>query len=181
MNIKSLKYRYALETYDPKVRKHICPACRKRPFVRYVDLESGEYVSTDVGRCDREEKCGYHKKPRDYFEENNLISFIKSRWGKDAVQKITISYQIGTCRFWPGATIFWQQDSDGRFRTGKIMLYNRENGHRIKDPISRIMWVHKLPIFSDFNLKQCLFGESHAMRSRWAPETPTDHTGRTSM
>ena len=70
MNNKSLKYRYTLETYDPKVRKHICPACRKRTFVRYVDLESGEYVSTNVGRCDREEKCGYHKKPRDYFEEN---------------------------------------------------------------------------------------------------------------
>ena len=209
MNTKPLKYRYTLETYDPKVRKHICPACRKRTFVRYVDLESGEYVSTDVGRCDREEKCGYHKKPRDYFEENgggpkkeyffpravkkassdnhfsivssqlakdtmtayeknNLISFIKSRWGKDAVQKITSSYQIGTCRFWPGATIFWQQDSDGRFRTGKIMLYNRENGHRIKDPVSRIMWVHKLPMFSDFNLKQCLFGE-HLIKEKDCP------------
>ena len=70
MNNKSLKYRYSLETYDPKVRKHICPVCKKRTFVRYVDLETGDYVSTDVGRCDREAKCGYHKKPRDYFEEN---------------------------------------------------------------------------------------------------------------
>ena len=201
MNNKSLKYRYTLETYDPKVRKHICPACKKRTFVRYVDLETGDYVSTDVGRCDREAKCGYHKKPRDYFEENgggprkdyffpravpkkasedyfsvvspqlakdtmtayeknNLIAFIRKRWGKDAVQKITSSYPIGTCKFWPGATIFWQQDAEGRFRTGKIMLYNKENGHRIKDPVSRIMWVHKLPLFHDFNLKQCLFGES---------------------
>ena len=39
------------------------------------------------------------------------------------------------------------------------MLYNRENGHRVKDPMSKIMWVHKLPMFSDFNLRQCLFGE----------------------
>ncbi len=200
MNNKSLKYRYTLETYDPRVKKHICPACKKRTFVRYVDMESGDYVSTEVGRCDREEKCGYHKKPRDYFEENggdpkkdyffpkagrkkmsddyfsivsaqlakdtmtayeknNLMLFIKARWGKEAMQHIISNYPIGTCRFWPGATIFWQQDSDGRFRTGKIMLYNRENGHRVKNPVSKIMWVHRLQLFSDFRLKQCLFGE----------------------
>lgn len=200
MNNKTLKYRYTLETYDPKVRKHICPACGKRTFVRYADLETGEYVSTEVGRCDREQKCGYHKRPRDYFDENvgdrkkdyffpkvamrkrsddtfsvvvnqlandtmtvyeknNLMLFIKARWGKEAMQNIISNYPIGTCRFWPGATIFWQQDCDGRFRTGKIMLYNRESGRRIKDPISRIMWVHRLPMFSDFKLKQCLFGE----------------------
>ena len=64
------KYRYRLETYDPKVRKHICPGCGKRTFVRYIDVFGGEYVSTDVGRCDREEKCGYHKTPRDFFAEN---------------------------------------------------------------------------------------------------------------
>ena len=200
MNSNSLKYRYALETYDPKVRKHVCPACHKRTFVRYVDMESGEYVSTDVGRCDREQKCGYHKRPRDHFEENgggprkdyffprvprrsgaddhfsvvaaqlandtmtaydrnNLMLFIRSRWGKEALQHVVSTYPVGTCRFWPGATIFWQRDVEGRFRTGKIMLYNRESGHRVKDPVSRIMWVHKLPMFSDFNLRQCLFGE----------------------
>ena len=68
------KYRYRLETYDPKVRKHICPGCGKRTFVRYIDVFGGEYVSTDVGRCDREEKCGYHKTPRDFFAENGKPS-----------------------------------------------------------------------------------------------------------
>ena len=38
------KYRYRLETYDPKVRKHICPGCGKRTFVRYIDVFGGEYV-----------------------------------------------------------------------------------------------------------------------------------------
>lgn len=67
----NLHYRYQLETYDPEVGKHICPVCGKRTFVRYVDSETGEYVSTDVGRCDREEKCGYHKRPKDWFTEHN--------------------------------------------------------------------------------------------------------------
>ena len=200
MNSNSLKYRYTLETYDPDIKKHVCPACGKRSLVRYIDVETGEYVSTEVGRCDREQKCGYHKRPRDFFDEhgggprkeyffpkipmrkrsddtfsvvarqlandtmtayekNNLMLFIKARWGKDALQHVISTYRIGTCRFWPGSTIFWQQDCEGRFRTGKIMLYNRENGHRVKDPVSKIMWVHKLPMFSDFHLRQCLFGE----------------------
>lgn len=67
---KENNYRYRLETYDPKVRKHICPACEKRTFVRYIDTATGEYVSTDVGKCDRLEKCGYHKTPRDFFNEH---------------------------------------------------------------------------------------------------------------
>jgi hypothetical protein len=38
-------------------------------FVRYTD-ERGEYLSFDVGRCNRESKCGYHKKPKEYYADN---------------------------------------------------------------------------------------------------------------
>ena len=46
-------------------------------------METGEYVSTEVGRCDREQKCGYHKRPRDFFDEHGggprkEYSFLKS-------------------------------------------------------------------------------------------------------
>lgn len=30
--------------------------------------------------------------------------------------------------------MFWQIDINGLVRTGKIMCYNPENGHRIKEP-----------------------------------------------
>lgn len=199
MNYSDIYYRYRLETYSREIRKHVCPACGKRTFVRYVDVETGGYVSTDVGRCDREKKCGYHKRPRDWFLEhgtgdrrdyffprqrqdersgtfstvrpeiatltmraydrNNLMLYIRSLWGQDAVKRMAVRYGIGTCNFWPGATVFWQRDIDGRFRTGKIMLYDYGTGHRVKDPTSRIMWVHRLKMFSDFHLRQCLFGE----------------------
>lgn len=210
MNNKEIYHRYRLETYNPEIRKHICPACEKRTFVRYVDVETGEYLSNEVGRCDREEKCGYHKTPRDYFQEhdtgpnrsyffprpgseeirrnktfsiikpelaestmtaydrNNLFLYINSLWGPDAAQRILSSYAIGTCRFWPGATVFWQRDIDGRFRTGKIMLYDKNTGHRVKNPEAKIMWVHRLKMFSDFHLKQCLFGE-HLLKGNTAP------------
>jgi hypothetical protein len=59
-----------LEKYCGTKSRHTCPACNSRNcFVRYVD-ENGEYLSDDCGRCNRESKCGYHKKPKEYFADN---------------------------------------------------------------------------------------------------------------
>ncbi|MDD4033515.1 MAG: DUF6371 domain-containing protein, partial [Bacteroidales bacterium] len=70
--------------------------------------------------------------------------------------------------------IFYQIDTEGRCRTGKIMKYDRETGHRIKDERigGRITWVHsilkqsgdpKLRLPDRWELTQCLFGE-HLLR-----------------
>jgi hypothetical protein len=48
---------------DKSSKKFICPNCNKKTFVYYVDTEQGKYLSTDFGRCDREQNCGYHKAP----------------------------------------------------------------------------------------------------------------------
>ena len=66
---------------------------------------------------------------------------------------------MGTSKHWPGATVFWQVDISGRVRTGKVMLYNPENGRRIKEPHNYITWVHSLLKKENFNLRQCLFSE----------------------
>ena len=63
------QYRYQLEHCRGDRRKLICPNCGHRTFVPYIDVETGEYVSTEVGRCDRENNCGYHKTPKDFFQE----------------------------------------------------------------------------------------------------------------
>ncbi len=61
-----------LEKYHGTRTRHACPACNsKGVFVRYQD-ERGEYISFDVGRCNRESKCGYHKKPREFFAEQGI-------------------------------------------------------------------------------------------------------------
>ncbi len=69
-----------LETYKGIKSRHTCPACNsKGVFVRYQD-ERGEYLSNDVGRCNRESKCGYHYKPKQYFADNPTVSkFVKNR------------------------------------------------------------------------------------------------------
>jgi len=57
-------YRYELEKGG---LKYICPACHQMRFVRYVDTETGEHLSEDCGRCDREDSCGYHLRPSEWF------------------------------------------------------------------------------------------------------------------
>ena len=44
-------------------------------------------------------------------------------------------------------------------RAGKIMGYDAETGHRIKEPFNQVSWVHSVRKVPDFRMKQCLFGE----------------------
>lgn len=53
-------YRYTLEKGS---RKHSCPACGRKSFVRYIDTQTGEYLPSQYGRCDHEQSCGHHLNP----------------------------------------------------------------------------------------------------------------------
>ena len=44
-----------------------------------------------------------------------------------------------------GSVIFWQIDRTGKVRTGKVMQYNPEDGHRIKGgQTSAVNWIHSI-------------------------------------
>jgi hypothetical protein len=63
-------YRYPLERYAGPASRYTCPSCgHRRCFTRYVDTATGEHLAEHVGRCDRENNCGHHVKPREYFAE----------------------------------------------------------------------------------------------------------------
>lgn len=65
------RYRFILQPYKGVATRHTCPAChRKRCFSRYIDTEGEITFPEDVGRCDREQSCGYHRTPKDYFSIN---------------------------------------------------------------------------------------------------------------
>lgn len=106
---------------------------------------------------------------------NNFLQFLSHRFGVETAQQLASKYRIGTAKKWPGATVFWQVDSTGRIRGGKVMDYNSVTGKRIKDLDSdgesndRISWAHTCLKYKDYNLKQCLFGEHLLREEPFAP------------
>lgn len=171
------QFKYSLA----KRGKTICPNCNKKTFVLYLETETGNQMH-GFGRCDREQNCGFHKKPESndivfitkqeqikkeinyislkvlekYFLNEvdcNLIQFLKTRFDNNQIKKARFDYLLSSINH---NTIFWQIDQIERVRSGKIMEYNTTTGKRIKDENGKahINWMHKQP----YNLKQCLFG-----------------------
>jgi Domain of unknown function (DUF6371) len=62
---------YTLEPYKGRTSRYECPNCLTREtFVRYIDPQSEIYVSEIVGRCNRQDNCGYHFTPKQFFDKN---------------------------------------------------------------------------------------------------------------
>ena len=55
---------------DTSSRKNECDNCGQKKMVMYLNSETKEILSPKVGRCDRENSCGYHYTPRQYFTDN---------------------------------------------------------------------------------------------------------------
>lgn len=66
------KHRFILEPYKGMNTRYNCPECGKKSFARYIDTTTGQHLDGSCGRCNRENNCGYHYTPRQYFQDNNL-------------------------------------------------------------------------------------------------------------
>lgn len=92
-------------------------------------------------------------------ETNHFVKFLINLFGVEVASQLVSRYFIATSKHWNGATVFWQIDTQGKVRTGKIMLYSPTTGKRVKEPFNHINWVHKALKQPEFELRQCLFGE----------------------
>ena len=80
-----LTFRYYL---DKSSKKHICPICDKKTFVRYVDNATGNFLKGNYGRCDRESKCNYHNAPAT-GNKCYLINFLSIKSISEKAYKAT--------------------------------------------------------------------------------------------
>jgi hypothetical protein len=93
------------------------------------------------------------------LETNHFVKFLINLFGVNVASQQVSRYFIATSKYWNGATVFWQIDTQGKVRTGKIMLYSPKTGKRVKEPFNHINWVHSLLKQPGFELKQCMYGE----------------------
>jgi hypothetical protein len=60
-----------LQPYKGKSTRHTCPACKDTySFTLYLDGNTGQPIHPTVGKCNHEDKCGYHYTPRQYFNDH---------------------------------------------------------------------------------------------------------------
>ena len=110
--------------------------------------------------------------------DSDFTAFLTGLIGRENTGEIVKEYLIGVTK--SRNVIFYQIDTEGRCRTGKIMKYDRQTGHRIKDEKigGKITWVHSIlkqsadPLLrlpDRWELTQCLFGEHLLKRYPFRP------------
>ena len=155
--------------YTPKEYFHDHPECHTDKGFSF-DRQRSE---RKPGQTSPKASIGYI--PPKYVERSQSVhsnffrfisSLLDSYYGskaKEVLKRLLEEYRLGATR--DGAVIFWQIDRTNRVRTGKVMQYNPEDGHRIKGgQTSAVNWIHSIlkkqrVLAEDWQLSQCLFGE----------------------
>lgn len=92
---------------------------------------------------------------------STFVEYLCGLFDIDTIKRIGDEYALGATK--DKGVIFWQIDVNGKVRTGKIMHYDADTGHRVKNGDNTTNWVHsimqKKGQINGFNLSQCLFGE----------------------
>ncbi|MEP2240422.1 MAG: DUF6371 domain-containing protein [Maribacter sp.] len=143
----------------------------KKSSISYNDLESkvkndeGEIFSIIAKTGLTEPKPSYHNLELlenivNSEDDCNLSFYLKSKFDPVEVRETMMKYNVGrTDNFWKASTCFFQVDSISKIRAGKVMLYSKYTGKRIKKPRPLINWMHNTLVEKkSFVLKQCLFG-----------------------
>lgn len=104
----STAHRYRLASN--KVQKIDCPYCgAKKHWQRYIDIETGEILPDNHGRCDNSDKCGKWITPKD-------TGYAKTLWEREKANDFFIKHnclpsQIKKPKSLPSKTTFFDSDT----------------------------------------------------------------------
>ena len=181
--MRQSKYKYELQKGSKHIICPACGKKTFKPYVNAENGQIVD--ATIYGRCERINSCRHLKYPENdanmsdwiapvyvpefiqpdfipkemieasfsKFRENTFFMWLVKLFGQDVALDLQSKYNIGTAK--NNGTIFFQQDSEGKFRTGKVMYY-QSNGKRNKN---RNSWYVHNEVKEDFELVQVFFGE----------------------
>ena len=86
--------------------------------------------------------------------QSDLFHFISGFFGEPSTLQVFRKYGVGVSKNYNKAVVFWQLDSNGKCRAGKVMKYSRDTGRRNPKIIT---WVKKGMRPDEFS-QQCFFG-----------------------
>jgi len=90
-----IQNRYILQKYQGIRSRYTCPACgKKRQFARYIDTETGQHLSEDCGRCNREDNCGYHLTPSEFFVKTGKKPYLSDYPKKNELNRNPITHDL---------------------------------------------------------------------------------------
>ena len=143
-----------IEKYGICDRKNNCayimyPPSKESDYVQWVQPEPKPFKRVEPDFIPR----GTVESTFKNFEQNIFMQFLRKTFGSNKAIELQSDYNIGTAK--QNGTIFFQQDKEGRFRTGKVMYYGLD-GRRLKD---RNSWYLHKRVNPDFELQQVFFGE----------------------
>ncbi|MCF8450689.1 MAG: DUF6371 domain-containing protein [Taibaiella sp.] len=115
-----MAYLFELEKYSGTASRYECPNCHKpHKFTRYVDPQTNKQIDDSVGKCDRIDQCGYHRTPKQHFEENKAAGITTNR-NYAAKRTLNLNREMKQAQkpeFNVGQSIFWDSlcapDYDG--------------------------------------------------------------------
>lgn len=91
------------------------------------------------------------------YERNPLYMFLAKVIGKEKTREQMRAYHTGTTK--NGGIAYWLVDINGNIRDCKIMYYDADTGHRLKDEHHHPTWLHSLMRIDKERIVACFFGE----------------------
>jgi hypothetical protein len=83
MHTQQQQHNYGLQPYRGPASRKRCPQCGKpNEFALYINLSNGDPIDETCGRCNRENGCGYHLTPGEFFKQNPERNKAEARNGQ---------------------------------------------------------------------------------------------------
>lgn len=162
-NFSNQPNRYFL---DKSSKKHLCPDCGTKRFVRFIDIITGEYLPEQYGRCDKGDghyfsdprKDGYAKMIREQEQNVTGVTNVTIQNQKCFLSKFNLTQSMASVFF--DFETFHKTLKSERYKKNifiQNLLYNVKYPFKVNDVTKVIELYHLGTIANGYRTGACTF------------------------